>query len=60
MAEPEPRADVIQMPAQAHQLELADARIVQCAWCDGRSFTNPCHVCVARLAESGTQNRSAS
>lgn len=45
---PKPHGSVIQLPTQLHQLELADRRIVQCAWCDGRSFSNPCHTCAAR------------
>ena len=58
-----PRAQtgtVVFLPAQLHQLELADARIVQCSWCDARSFSNPCHNCATRYPESGNQNRSAS
>jgi recombinational DNA repair protein RecR len=51
---------VIHLPAKLHQLELADRRIVQCAWCDARSFTNPCHTCAARYPASGNQSRSAS
>jgi hypothetical protein len=58
MATPETPADVIQLPAKLHQLELADRRIMLCAWCDARSFTNPCHSCAARFPESGNQNRS--
>jgi len=46
------------LPAQLHQLELADARILQCAWCDARSFTNPCHICAARYPESGKRSAS--
>jgi hypothetical protein len=56
----ETHAAVITLPGKPHQLELADRRIVQSAWCDAHGFTNPCHTCTARYPESGNQIRSAS
>jgi hypothetical protein len=49
-------AAVTELPAQMDRLELADASIVQCSWCDGLSFTNPCSSCAARIA--GRQSAS--
>jgi len=46
--------------AKLHRLDLADARIVQCSWCDARSFTDPCAFCAGRFPEAGFEDGATS